>query len=241
MIGPIVDRDVYRVAESLVDSKKVVFFFTAMGTKISLYRPAIRRLNRRGYSCVVYDYPLEVIFSGDLPQWEELYSQLIADAQERLQRFKAQGCTGFYAYGVSLGTLLANKFTRDTPEISHVIFNLTYGDVATNIWTYRGVNKAKHQLIHQGYDEARLRQAIQYSDPIVNAPKLKRKRVLLHLSRTDRVLPYDQTKATKHAFEKAGLDFEYAENKYLGHFLAGAKNTLAINRIDRFFSKPPLK
>lgn len=236
MANRLIDNGNFRVKEYPVDGDKVVFVFTAMGTKLTVYTWFVRLLNRRGYSCVIYDYPLQLIHSGSLPAWKKLFDDTIHDSQMRLKKYKDQGATGFYAYGVSMGTLIANKLTRDTPDISHLILNLTYGDVAQNVWTFRGVNKAKQNFIKQGIDDTDLRAAIHYADPIVNAGKLKGKKVLLYLSRSDRVLVYEQTKYTKEAFEAAELDFEYVENKYLGHFFSATKNMLAVTDIDRFFS-----
>lgn len=233
----IIDKQVFRVREYPVDSDKVVFVFTAMGTKIGLYRLFVQRMNKKGYSCVIYDYPLTLIHGGKLQQWKKFFDDIIADAQKRLAHYKKKGANNFFAYGVSMGTLVANKFTRDTSDIQHVILNLTYGDLAKNIWTWRGMRKAKLSLIHQGIDEQGLREGVNYADPIANAGKLKGKKVLLYLSRKDRVLAFEQTEYTKKAFEAAELDLEYVEHKRLGHYLGAAKNMLAVRDIDRFFSK----
>jgi hypothetical protein len=233
----IIDKHIFRVKEFPVDSDKVVFVFTAMGTKIGLYRLFVQMMNKRGYTCIVYDYPLKLIHSGKLEEWKKLFDGLVVDGQKRIEFYKNKGAANFNAYGVSMGTLFANKFTRDTPQISHLILNLTYGDLAQNIWTYRGVRKSKLNLMKQRIDIEKLRAGMEYADPIVNASKLKGRKVLLYLSRKDRVLVFDQTEYTKKAFEAADLDFEYIENKNLGHFLGAAKNLLAIKDIDRFFTK----
>lgn len=161
---------------------------------------------------------------------------MIADGQKRIEKYSKQGALHFYSYGVSMGTLFANKFSRDTAEISHVILNLTYGDVAKSIWTYRGVNKTKTNLLDRGVDEETLRRGITYCDPIVNAAGLAGKKVMLQLSKNDKVLTYDQAVRTKQAFEAANLDMAYTENKYLGHYLSAVRNMLSVKDIDSFFS-----
>lgn len=239
MAGTIIDRGNFRVKEYLVkDSTKTIFIFTAMGTKISLYRLFVSMLNQKGYSCVVYDYPIAVILDSKIDEWEQFFDDTLSDARTRLAALKADGATDFFAYGVSMGTLLANKFTRDNQEISHLILNLTYGNVADNVWTWRGVKKAKENVIAQGLSQEELREAMTYIDPIANAAKLKGRKIMLYLSRTDRVLIYEQTQFTKKAFEAADLDMEYVENKYLGHFVGAAKNMLAIRKIDTFYKTP---
>jgi len=209
-----------------------------MGTKLSAYpyRIFVKRLNRRGYSCVVYDYPRQVVLGGDMNLWRRLFSDITADAQKRIKTYEEYGVTHFYSYGVSMGTLFANMLARSTPEISHVILNLTYGDVARNTWTFKGVKKAKLSLISQGIDEETLRRSITYLDPIFNAAGLNGKKVMLHLARHDHIFPYEQTKHTKYAFEASNLDMVYLENKYLDHLPAATKNLLSVKSIDRFYS-----
>jgi len=225
----------FRVKEYFVSSDKVIFIFTAMGTKIPMYKFFIKQLNKRGYSCVVYDYGLDFLFNATLQLWKKFFDEIISDAQKRIKKLKQKNVTNFYSYGASMGTLVANKLTRDAKEISHVILNMTYGDVADNIFTYRGVKKAKESFLKQGVDREELRRNIFYMDPIKTAKELKNKKILLQLSRYDRVLLYEQTKYTLEAFRKNNLDFEYEESKIGGHYLTGIINLFRINRIDGFY------
>ncbi len=180
---------------------------------------------------------MSTIYGSKPTEWETLYEELISDAQARLAKYKKQGVKLFYAYGVSMGTLIVNKFARETPEITHVALNLTYGDVASTLFTWSGVRKAKQSLIHHGFDLDGTRELVKFADPIHNAALLKGKRVLLYLARKDRVLAWEYTQHTLKAFQDAHLDFEYVENKYLGHFAGGAKNMMDTKRLDKFFAK----
>lgn len=230
----IIDNHIFRVRENIVKSDKVIFLFTAMGTRIGLYRLFISLLNRRGYSCVVYDYPLRLVHDAKETEWQGLFAEVISDAQSRIAQYKKQGYKHFYAYGVSMGTLFAHKFARDTADITHVVLNLTYGDVADNLWTYRGVRKTMKNLTAQGHTRESARSVVAFIDPIVNAPKLKGKKVLLYLSRTDKVIAYKQTKYTLQAFHQAGLQLDYVENRYLGHYAGAAKNMLSLKGLIKF-------
>jgi esterase/lipase len=230
----IVANKSFRVQELPVESEKVIFIFTAMGTKIGLYKLFVRMLNNKGYSVVIYDYPLEMIINARLDEWEQFYTDIVADAQVKLAEYKSRGASKFYSYGVSMGTLIANKFARDTTDISHVVLNMTYGDVADTIWGYRGVKKTKQNLVEQGFDLEALRANLRYADPIVNASQLQGKKVLLYLSRADKVLRYEQTQHTLNAFKAAGLQMEYVENNYLGHYATGAKNMMELNTLVTF-------
>lgn len=228
-------HSLFRVSVSeAAQPKAVVFFFAGMGMRLGMYQPFIRFLLRKGYSCVAYDYPIRIMWSGDVKVWRQLFDTVIADAQRRLAEYSEQGIKDFITYGNSMGTLVANKFCRDEPKVSKLVLNLTYGDVAYSIWTYRMMHPAKRKLQRQSIDEAALRQALRYCDPIVTAPGLKDKPVLLYLSRTDKVLPYHQTQRTRQAFEQAGVRLTYVENRWLGHYLGGAKNFLAKRALLEF-------
>lgn len=233
---PIQKKQFCRVLEKPVDGDKVVFLFTAMGTRIVLYLLFAKVLNRKGYSCVIYDYPISLVHNAKNEEWQGLFGEVIGDAQQKIQTYKQSGSKYFYAYGVSMGTLFAHKLARDTPDITHVVLNLIYGDVASNLWTYRGVRKTMKNLIAQGHTMESARSVVSFIDPIVNAPQLKGKKVMLYLSKPDRVIVYDQSKHTLHAFKQAELDLVYVENKYLGHFLGATKNMAGIKRLQSFFN-----
>lgn len=232
----IVKNTYSRVLEKPVAGDKVLFIFTAMGTRIGLYRLFMGLMNRHGYSCIIYDYPVSIVHNAVEAEWQSLFTEVIGDAQQKIDTYRMTGTKHFYAYGISMGTLFAHMMAREAPEISHVALNLTYGDVASNLWTYRLVKKAKKNLIAQGYTKESARAVVAFIDPIVNAPKLKGKKVLLYLSKVDKVMLYDQSKETLEAFKKVGLDLQYVENKFLGHYIGGAKNLMSIKQLITFLN-----
>lgn len=233
----IIKTPYFSVQERLVLSSRLIFVFTGWGGKIPQYNYFIRQLNKNRYACIVYDYPNHIAMDGDLDEYRRMYDEVIADAQSRMTALKRSGFTHFSAYGYSLGTLIANKFCRDTPEITHLVLNLTYGDIARTVWTYKGVKKAKDNLIKRGHTEQSVRDFVAFADPVHNARDLKGKKVLLYLARNDRVLQHEFTQKTKEALELHGVDFLYIENKYLGHVLGGVKNMLNTNTLIDFLSK----
>jgi len=234
---PALKTPYFGVQERLVSSNKLIFIFTGWGSRVSQYAYFVRQLNKKGYACIIYDYPDHVAMDGDLDEYRRMYDEVIADAQSRLAVLKRSGFTHFSAYGYSLGTLIANKFTRDTPEVTHVVLNLTYGDIARTVWKYKGVKKAKENLIKRGYTEQAVRNFVTFADPVHNAKGLKGKKVLLYLAKNDRVLRHQFTQKTKEALELHDVDFLYIENKYLGHVLGGVKNMLRTSTLLDFLSK----
>lgn len=225
----------FRVQEFPSDGSSVLFLFTAMGFKIWHYRIFIKLLNNKGFSVVVYDYPARLVLNPNFGLWQQFFDDMHSDVSVRIQRFKSDGKTSFGAYGVSMGSLFANKSTRDFNEITHVILNLTYGDVADNIWDSPMTRKTRKNLRAAGLGKTDLSEAVKSLNPVENAAGLRRKKVMLYLARRDRVLAYRISRSTKLALEREGVQFEYFEHKYLGHVLAGTKNLFYINKITEFY------
>jgi len=222
----------FRVKESLVDSAKLVFVFTAMGTRLGAYAWFIRSLNKRGYSVVAYDYPARLVLDAEFDAYERLYEGIKSDTHIRIKTLKPQQV---YAYGVSMGTVLAHRLTQDTSQIHHVALSLSYGDMVTNIMHSPATRKTRRTMQTKGLTVDNLREAVKFFDPIINAKGLRHKKVWLHLSRQDKVLDYRVTSKTKEVFESTIRDFTYTESKRLGHYAAGVKHMLSIKELDVFY------
>ena len=80
----IVDHKLFRVLEKPAPGDKVLFLFAAMGTRIGLYHLFVKLMNRRGYSCIIYDYPLKVVHDANQDEWQQLFAGVINDAQEKM-------------------------------------------------------------------------------------------------------------------------------------------------------------
>jgi esterase/lipase len=224
----------FRAEENLVKSNKVVFIFTAFGTKMGIYRPFIKALNKRGYSCIIYDYPASIVHDAQLSEWHKFYDNVLADVKARIQRLRESDYTHFYAHGSSMGTLLASLVSRKCPEVTHTVLNLPYGDLAYSIYTVQPARIAKEKFVKQGINQEAFADAFAYIDPLKTAPAFKNKKVLLYISKTDKILDYKDTRRTQEALEQAGAHLTYFENKRLGHHLGGAKNILGIKRLVTF-------
>lgn len=222
----------FRVLEKLVDSDRIIFVFTAMGTSISQYLLWVRSLNKLGYSVIMYDYPARLVLDAELEAFALVYKGIEADANGKIIQLKPKH---IYAYGISMGTVFANKLTRDRNDIEHVILCMTYGDIVTNIMQSPITARTRRNMTKKGLTVADIRRGVEFLDPIQNAAGLVNKKVWLHLSKKDKILTYDTTIKTKQAFEDAGVDLKYTESKYLGHYATGVAQIFSAKRIDEFF------
>lgn len=228
-------KENFRVMEVPSNGSGVIFLFAGFGVRIWHYGIFYRLLAKQGFTVYVYDYPNKTTTEANLNIWKKNFENIIQDAKEKIVLQKAKGAKTFGAYGISMGSLFANMLARESKDVTHIILNMTYGDVATHVWYSPIIRKARKNLLKQNIDINTLRKSVAHIDPITNAAKLKGKKIVLYLSRRDRILVYKESHKTKLAFEKAELNFEYIENKYLGHFLGGTKNLFYINKITQFF------
>jgi len=224
----------FRVQENLIDSDKAIFIFTAFGTQMKIYRPFVAALKKRGYSAVIYDYPVSIVADAHLPEWHAFYDDVFADVRTRIARLQQSGYQHFYAHGSSMGTLLAGLIGRKCPGVSHTILNLPYGDLAYAIYTAPPARTAKEKFVKQGITQESFAEAFAYIDPLKTASEFKGKKVLLYISKPDAILDFNDTQRTRQALEQAGATLTYVENKRLGHHLAGAKNIMSIKRLVTF-------
>lgn len=195
----------YRVLESDDDFKKVIFVFTAMGTKITQYRFFLRSLKKRSYHTIIFDYNTDLVLEARLDEYEPMYLDLAKDGRARLKKLKQHGATQFFAYGTSMGSVLANRFTRETPEITHLVLNLTYGDVTEHVMESPVTRKSREAMKRKNISVETLKSYMDLYDPIIHAKELKGRKVLLHLSRRDRALRYERTRVTKKRLKMLAL------------------------------------
>lgn len=231
-MSKIEQKENFRVLESLVDSDKLIFVFTAMGISIPLFATFVRGLNKRGYNVVIYDYPKRLVLDAQLDAFGPLYKAIKADADQRIARLMPQQ---IYSYGISMGTVFAHRLASDTPQIHKVILWMTYGDIATNIMRSPVTAKTRKAMVRRGYSESDVRRGVQFLDPIQNAAGLIGKRVWLHLAKKDRVLTYDTSIKTKQAFEAAVIDLKYTESPHLGHYGNGLVRMFSAKQVDEFY------
>jgi hypothetical protein len=123
-----------------------------------------------------------------------------------------------------MGTIFAIDAAAKNPGIVKVVVNLTYGSVADNVWTWWYLRFAKRRFQRLGVKMQDLERQLGSISPIPNASRLKSKAVLLYLSRRDRVLRYGQSRQFKDALDAAKVDYQYIENRHLGHIASIAVN-----------------
>ena len=216
--------DLFRVKEFGLENKKIVFFFTGMGTRRWLYTWPINRMVKQGFRVVTFDFEPLIVHKRDPDTWLNVIEAVVKTVREIVNDLKQSGINDFSVFGFSMGTLPAIKSAATIPEIQKAVIMLTYGSVAENVWSWWFIRPAKIRALKLGYTMTSLDKKLAPLTPVANAPKLKGKKLLLYISHKDKIIPYEQASQFKDALESAGVDFTLIENKRFGHNLSGLNN-----------------
>ena len=202
----------------------VIFLYTAFRTRYWLYYPTIRKLVKEGYYVVVYDFNPTLVFKGEVSDLLNLANDILKNTKNQVEEFKKDGVKKFFAFGVSMGTIMGLRAAIEIPEIKKVVVNLTYGSLADTIWTQKVLGKIKKRFQKSGITKEKLELLLEPISPLSMARKLKGKKVLLYLSKKDKVILFSQSSEFKKALEEAKVDYVYRENQKFGHIISGFLN-----------------
>src|SRR5579871_613874 len=152
-----------------VSKERVIFLFTAFGTKYWWYYSLIKILTTAGYYVLVYDVNANFILTGTVAEWLHNVDSVIVDVKRKKERLEKYGAKRFFAFGVSMGTLLAMRIAIEIPEIKKVVVNLTYGSLADNIWSWKRLKTIRKRLEQSHIDKTQLNRLLEPIAPLAMA------------------------------------------------------------------------
>jgi acetyl esterase/lipase len=234
-----VAQPLFRVHEFGPASDQVVFLFCPFGIpawQMALPLGPVWHYRRKGYQIICYDYPLSI--ANHSPQHTIMSLKAIsADARHRIGSLPKR--TRVACWGTSLGTALAVYTAAHNRRVSHVILNLSYGDIAEHIihlpFMWLVLPHIKHNYITAAGGAAGLHRLFDPYSPLHLASRLGGKSVLLYLSRNDRIQHWEHTEQLPAKLRKAGARLTYYEHRWLGHYLGCLVNHIRANRYKDFF------
>lgn len=196
---------------------KVIFLFAALGHSYCFYYLTILFYNFAGYRVIAYDASPKIIFDHNLFKFMDTGFAIVENVKKQVAVMKKQGVKKFYTHGNSMGTLYAMRSAIDIPEIDKVIINHTYGRLADNLWSWFVLRGVKNDIVKAGINKEQVENILKPLSPTTMAPLLKGKKLLLYLSKRDKVMLHDQSIQFKNALDRAGVDYVYIEHQWFGH------------------------
>lgn len=207
-------------------NKKVIFLLAGWQNKIWMYGLFAKILARNGYYCIAYAYNNSVL-SPDTKKTVMYLTDVRNNILNRIGELKKEGYTDFSIFGTSLGSVIALMVANKTPDISKVILNTPGIDMAQTIWGWDKVKTYfKKALIEQNFTLEKLIAVWKPISPSSNIDNLHGKRILVYLSKNDRMIPYHQGQKLVRELESKKYDVKVITNNHVGHLLAGALNLL---------------
>jgi pimeloyl-ACP methyl ester carboxylesterase len=230
---------VYKVHNDQVpNAGKLVLFFCPFGIpswQLALPGMPIWRLRRAGYSVTAYSYPLAIATVSTQVTIDNMEA-IMRDAAERIAATAED--VEISCFGTSMGTVLASNIAARHPRIRKVILNLSYAEIGDHILALPDMRtipkKRLAAYIAAGGDADDLRTAFAPYSPIRLASKLHDKKILLYLSRKDRILQAVHTGPFRQALHDQGIDLQYHENSRGGHYASALVNYLRYRRYVAF-------
>lgn len=190
------------------------------GETISTTNPLKNKMVMNKYSFLDYQFSTKILSSNQnltKKYFEEINGLVISD----IKRLKKQyNFSRVNILGASIGT--SNTFTivNNSPKLFDKIVVICPGNsLADGMW--EGINT---QFIRRAYERKgisleKLKKSWKNLAPESNLKNLKDKEIVIYLSKSDKLVPYECGVTLLASMNKNGIKPLVRENKYLGHYL----------------------
>jgi len=219
----------YRVKIYGKPTKGVVLFFCPFGVRrwqFLLPHLPISSLVNAGFEVICYDFNTFKVTTSP-SESRRILHDVLQDVQHKVDDSKNHGIGNISVFGASLGSLFAAYCAANITDVNKVILNLTYGDIVDHILDMPGMlflpKRRLNNYVALGGGEEKLRKFFAGYSPLDNISALRKKKILLYLSKKDKVLQYTNSVRLKKALE-VSANLQYIENRTFGHYWAATYN-----------------
>ncbi len=221
----------------------VVFFFCPFNIpswQAALPGLPVWRLVRAGYRVVVYDYDATIAtVSAQVTLGR--FEAILGDAASRLRAYNVDGVREFYAFGTSMGTNFAINLAARHLEVTKVVLNLSYSNVADHIIAMPALKLVPRSVwdryLEASGGEVGMHRNFDAYAPLNLASQMTGKQVLLYLARRDRLLQYRHTRQLLERLRSSDCELTYYENPRASHYWAALRNGLGGRQYLQFFGQ----
>jgi len=186
-------------------------------------RILMRRLRKKGYSCLAYFFPKHLLLT-DAKKTAEVYDFIrnyvradIAKIQEKHHYKRID------IIAPSLGVVSACLIANDNRDISNLFLIVPGSCLAKSLWNGIRTQKLRKIYERQNINQEKLKQLWARLELENNVKALGNAKIWIAISRSDKVVPYQYGKEFGEQLKKFYPDTLIRENRYLGHYLTVAK------------------
>jgi esterase/lipase len=200
-------------------NKHLLLFFAGWHFGLITFFPILFLLSRKGFHVIFYEYE-DNILSSDIQKTKNNLLFVRDEALKSLDKIK-NNYEQISIFGVSLGAVIGLLIANKTPDVKKVILNITGASMSETIWSWDNVFKfLKQSLIKKGITLEILQSEWQEIEPINNIDNLQGKELLIYATKSDEVIPHNQTQILLQALDQKQISYEYHDIKNLWHIPA---------------------
>lgn len=168
------------------NESRALFFFAGFGTKSWMYMPAVRYLNKIGYTVHMYVLPGRPLLKVTNSYLAVIGRAILVDIRTKISAHK--GISEFSIVGVSMGSAYALFIAKQLPVIKKLVLFTLYSSSALQIWEDPKLHKMKKDYTDRSMSMEEAAKLDTAGEAIHEIQKLKGKSLLLYRSLTDNVI-----------------------------------------------------
>lgn len=217
------------------NSRSVIFILPQWRSKSLFYfKPLINKLKSK-HRVVIYQLPFALL-SADVKLTAKLFKDAARDINETFELLRKEGCEYYSIIGNSTSCVIAAMAANQDNRCKKLILNLVGNDLAECMWYSQNplVKNIKNILMEQGISLNKLKNHFEPMSYSHNSNNLKKKNILVFLSKNDRIVPYKSGIKFLGLLRKDRIKYKLVENIFLGHYFSYIKNVVLSNKMANF-------
>jgi len=200
------------------NSKELIVFIPPWHARLKDNNIIQRTLLKQGCSFLEYAFSPKILSVNHrltLKCFRQIKKEIKQNINQLKKKYKFKKIK---ILGISLGCVNACMIANDNKNISELSLILPGHCLAESMWQGLSTKKLRQQYEEEGVTLPQLKKYWKELAPENNIAKLSAKKIYVHLSQADAVIPYYCGKILKDKLNKK-YKIIYKENKHLGHYL----------------------
>jgi len=182
-----------------------------------------KRILNAGYSCLIYQFPKRIL-SDNIYLTQEYFKEIQEEIKQDIKDIKKKhNFEEISVIGISLGCVNALMVANKNPDINNVFLVVPGDSLSDSLWRGVGTVRLKSQIKKHKINLEELEKEWKNLDPKNNIDSLFDKKIEIHLSKSDKVIPYTNGHRLVADMEETGLHPSVFTNNKLGHYLTFLK------------------
>ena len=177
------------------------------------------RIKKAGHSCLIYQFPGKIL-SENVHLTDKYFKEIQAEIRKDIKNFKDKhNFIEVIVIGMSLGCANALMAGNKNPDVNKISLVVPGDSLADSLWRSVGTKQLKNKIKKENINLQELEKDWKCLDPKNNIDGLSDKEIEIYLSRSDKVIPYENGGHLIKDMKNIGLNPIFFKNKKLGHYL----------------------